>query len=113
MSNLVEKGHHVRSHHMDLVTHLNPSAQSPLSSNNCVMPTARFRCEAFNRSGVYAGLRTYADIELHNVTISAVCRVAGSCKIEMYLGNFVERMEVETLIQDVASEVRGDVETVT
>jgi hypothetical protein len=73
------------------------------------MPTARLLCQAFNRVGVYVGLRACANIELHNGTTNALCRVASTCKIETYLGNFADGMEIANLLQEVAFEVRGDV----
>jgi hypothetical protein len=65
------------------------AGKSPLGKDsNCIMPASGFRFEAFNRSGVHAGVRPYAPTELHNGSLSALARVVGVCKIDRYLGNF-------------------------
>jgi hypothetical protein len=86
---------------------------NPLGKDgNCIMPASGFRFRAFNRSGVFAGVRPYAPIELRNGTVSALARVVGVCKVDQYLGNFAEGAEPAAMIQDMVSTVCGNVETV-
>ena len=75
---------------------------------NCIMPSADFRHDAMNWWGVEAGVRPYAAVELCEGTASFVGRIAGTCKIEMYLGEFGEGV-----VPDVVDTVSGDVGVMT
>ena len=79
---------------------------------NCIMPSAYFRHDAINFSGVEVGVRPYATLELDEGSVSFVGRIAGTCTIEMCVGDLAEGMSAK-VIQDVVSTVSGNVEVMT
>ena len=79
-------------------------------SNNCIRPHFHFRFAAIASAGLATlGIRPYAPLDLHQGTVSLLGRVAGVCKIEMYLGQFED---LASISERKTIEQLPDIETV-
>jgi hypothetical protein len=110
LENMVGTSNYGRPYHVGFAADFKCSRKKPVGEGQQLHHAGLWdsASEPFNRSGVFAGVRPYAPVELRDGTVSAVARVVGVCKVDQYLGNFAEGAEPAAMIQDMVSTVCGE-----